>query len=93
MKHYNIIDILKANGYEVLEETNMEYFKLKFNKETLEKMLADKELYTYDLESTFNVKIGEVGFNGYGNLYISLNSTGGDDPELKKGGVFDVIEY
>lgn len=93
MKHYNIIYILESNGYDVLEETDMRYFKLKFNKKELEKRLEEKDLYNFDLESVFNVEIEEVGFNGYGNLYIELRCTGGDDPVFVVGDCFDVIEY
>lgn len=93
MKHYNIIHILESNGYDVLEETGMRYFRLKFNKNELEKRLEEKDLYNFDLESVFNIEIEEVDFNGYGNLYIVLRCTGGDDPVFIVGDCFDVIEY
>lgn len=89
----NIIDILKNNGYEIVKQYNMKIFRLKFTPEEIEKRKAESNNWDYDLESCFNVEIGEVGFNGYGNLYICLDCLGGDDPEFKKGDTFDVIEF
>lgn len=89
----NIIDILKENGYEVVEQYDMRFFRLRFTPNEVKKREIESDNWGYDLESCFNVKIGEVGFNGNGNLYIYLDCLGGDDPEFKKGDIFDVIEY
>ena len=89
----NIIDILKMNGYEVVKHHDMKVFRLKFTPEELERKKAQGSNWNYDLESCFNVEVGEVGFNGNGNLYICLDCLGGDDPEFEKGDTFDVIEF
>lgn len=92
----NIISILEENGYEIITEIGMKYFKLKFNHNELEKKQKSSQkgtIYDYDLSSIFNVKVGEVGFNDNGNLYICLDCIGGEDSRLKEGDCFDVIEY
>jgi hypothetical protein len=85
----NIKDILKEHGYEIVSEMDMKYFALKFTEEKLHEMMKKKDLYNYDIAGVFDVKISEVGFNGYGNLYIVLDSIG--DEHFEEGDCFDVI--
>ncbi len=89
----NIRDILKNNGYEIIEQ-NMQFFKLKYTQEKVEEMKTKygHDNWPYDLEkSCFNVIVKEVGFDVYGDLYVELVCTGGDDPYFKPGDCFDVI--
>ncbi len=85
----NIKEILKENGYEIISEVEIKYFRLKFTEEKLKGMMKKKDLYNYDITGSFNVKISEVGFNGYGNLYIVLDSL--DNEHFEEGDCFDVI--
>lgn len=85
----NIKDILKENGYEIVGQIRMKYFRLKYTKEELERKMEIKELFEHDLEGEFNVKISEMGFNGDGNLYIVLTCM--DDEHFEEGDTFDVI--
>lgn len=87
----NIKDILKDNGYEIVAQIEMKYFRLKFTKEELEKRVKEIELYDYDIEGEFNVEITEIGFNGNGGLYIVLTCM--DNEHFEKGDTFEVIEY
>ncbi|WP_313232498.1 hypothetical protein [Tissierella praeacuta] len=87
----NIKEIFKENGYEIVTEVGMKYFRLKFTEEKLEEMMKKKDLYDYDITGSFNVEISEVGFNGYGGLYIVLDCLG--DEHFEKSECFDVIEY
>ncbi|WP_333638167.1 hypothetical protein [Tissierella praeacuta] len=85
----NIKEILKENGYEIVTEVGMKYFRLKFTEEKLHEMMKEKDLYDYDITGVFDVKVAEIGFNGYGNLYIVLDSLG--DEHFEEGDCFDVI--
>jgi len=87
----NIKDILKEHGYEIVTNIDMKFLKLKFTGEELERKQKDGILYDYDTTGTYNVRVAEVGFNGYGNLYIVLDSLG--DEHFEEGDCFDVIEY
>lgn len=85
----NLKEILKENGYEIISEVEMKYFRLKFTEEKLHEMMKEKDLYDFDIAGSFTVKISEVGFNGYGNLYIVLDSLGDEHFEVED--CFDVI--
>lgn len=85
----NIKEILKEHGYEIVTEIGMKYFRLKYTEEKLEEKMKKKDLYDYDITGTYKVKISEMGFNGYGNLYIVLDSIG--DEHFEKGDCFDVL--
>jgi len=87
----NIKDILRENGYEIVREISMKYFRLKFTEEALAEMAEEEELYDYDIRGEFNVGISEIGFNGHGGLYIVLTCL--DDEHFEKGDTFEVIEY
>lgn len=87
----NIKDILKENGFEIVGQLRMTYFRLKYTKEELRKRKLKEELYEHDLEGEFNVKISEIGFNQEGGLYIVLTCM--DDEHFEEGDTFDVIEY
>lgn len=87
----NLKNILKDNGYEIVREVGMKYLRIKITQDELQRRLQLKEFYDFDLEGEFNVEVKEVGFNGYGNLYIVLDCI--DDEHFKKGDCFDVIKY
>ena len=87
----NIKDILKENGFEIVGQISMKYFRLKYTEENLEAKMKAKELYVHDLEGKFNVEITEMGFNESGGLYIVLTCM--DDEHFEKGDTFEVIEY
>lgn len=89
----NLINILEEHGYEIVNEIDMKYFRLKLTKKELEKRKASKAEYGYNLESVFNVAIAGVGFKGDGGLYIVLECIGGQDQYFEVGDCFDVIEY
>lgn len=87
----NLKNILKEHGYEIIQEIGMKYLILKLTDEERTKREAEKELYKYDLSGKYYVKVAEVGFNGFGNLYIILDSLG--DEYFAEGDCFEVIEY
>lgn len=87
----NIKDILKENGYEIVREISMKYFRLKFTEEKLTEKIEEEGLCDYDIRGEFNVEISEIGFNGYGGLYIVFTCL--DNEHFEKGDTFEVIEY
>lgn len=87
----NIKDTLNENGFEIVGQLNMEYFRLKYTEEEFNIRMKKKELYDHDLEGEFNVKISEMGFNQEGGLYIVFTCM--DDEHFKEGDTFEVIEY
>lgn len=87
----NLKDILKEHGYEIVTHIGMRFLRIKFTEEELERRQKDNTLYDYDITGNYDVKVAEVGFNGYGNLYIVLDSLG--DEHFEEGDCFDVIEY
>lgn len=86
MVKMNVRDILKYGGYEILEEkilnqlfNKLEWtyiYKVRFTPETIAKMEKEIELaesfYDYDLHDTWTVYLTDVGFNGHGDLWISI---------------------
>lgn len=87
----NLKSILKEHGLEIVREISMKYLILKLTDEERAKREPEKELYNYDLAGEYYVEVAEVGFNGFGNLYIVLDSLG--DEYFEKGDCFELIEY
>lgn len=85
----NIVDILKQDGYEIVNGANMECFALRFTEDRLEQMRSSNAKYPFDINGEFNVMISEVGFDGDGDLYVELESIG--DKYFNPGDCFDVI--
>lgn len=80
----NIKDILTYGGYEVIEEniiTNARAswthkYKIRYTQTRIDDMLHDLEkeggTYGYDICSSWTVVVTGVGFDGLGNLWISI---------------------
>lgn len=100
----NVKDILKAAGYEVLEEKINEdipiidawqhCYKIRNSLEKVRMVqaaLQQNDAYVgpndLDIYDVFDVYVSEVGFNGYGDLFMELRLT--DDPES----CWDLIEF
>ncbi|PKM52494.1 MAG: hypothetical protein CVV02_01715 [Firmicutes bacterium HGW-Firmicutes-7] len=95
----NIKDILGFGGYEVLEDNIIKNaradwthkYKVKFTPE--KKAIMNKEIeegesfYDYDLNDTWTIIVTDVGFNGLGDLWISIAI----DHDLTE--CWDLIEY
>lgn len=91
----NIKDFLEAAGYDVmgarvtrLDSGWRHEYDIRFKLEEIERKLKEIEknggYYEIDLNDTFTVVVSEVGFNGWGGLYIVLDTLDGE--------CFDVIE-
>jgi len=74
----NILEILWKLGYDVLSFNEDGEYKIQFGKAR-----QVKEGYT---EKRNIVKVKEVGFNGFGNLYVTFTEVGTDN-------CFDSYEY
>ena len=86
----NIMDILKQNGYEVITENYMKYFRLRFTEDRKREMVEKEgNIYGFDLDGEFDVVISETGFDVEGDLYVVLESTG--DEHFSPADCFDVI--
>ena len=86
----NIKDILKENGFDIVAEIGMKYFRLKFTEEELAKKIEFEKMYDFNIRGEFNLEISEIGFDGLGELYIVLTCL--DDEHFKKGATFEIID-
>jgi hypothetical protein len=86
----NIIQILWKLGYDVLSFNEDGEYKIQFGK--ARKALYDRQIadgtmgFDGSTDDIFEVKVDEVGFNGFGDLYVSFS-------DVNTGKCMDFYEY
>lgn len=87
----NIKHILKDNGFEIVNQIKMKYFRLKFTESKVLEMKENENLYNFDIEGNFNVEISEIGFSEEGEIYLVFTCM--DDEHFEEGDTFEIIAY
>lgn len=86
----NVIEILWKLGYDVLSFNESGEYKIEFNEERKEiyRSKIKKGLMSFEgsLDKQYHVKVGEVTFNGLGNLFVEFL-------EVNTNEIIDTYEY
>lgn len=86
----NVIEILWKLGWDVLSFNGEGEYKIQFSNERIsryhEKIENEDFDFDGDLEEIYTVKVSEVTFNDYGDLFVSFEDT-------KTGEIVDEYEY
>lgn len=86
----NVIEILWKLGWDVLSFDGEGEYKIQLGKARRE--LTDKQIkegiigYVGSTSDIITVKVGDVGFNGLGNLYVEFR-------DIDTGDIIDAFEY
>lgn len=86
----NIYDILRKIGYDIISISEGEYevvFSPERKRRMRKQIKSGESVFNFDIDASFKLKVGDVGFNNLGNLYVFFNNAENPDE------CFDAYEH
>jgi hypothetical protein len=73
----NIYDILRKIGYDIISFSEGVYeveFSPERKRRMREQIKSGETVFNFDIDTSLKLKVGDVGFNNLGNLYVFFNN-------------------